>query len=410
MNDIFLSYARTDMAIASMLAKRLRREGWSVFMDIEAIPVGERWDKAIEKELSAARAIVVLWSARSIDRDIVLEEARRGLDKNILFPAFIEQVTFPMGFSRIQTASMVGWMGDEEHPGLTQLLHGLMQHLNGDNQRHEPIPLGPLHPPFQNLTATPGRCRTFRDQLRLGGEGPMMVTVPAGRFTMGWSQGEPPGWSSLEPQHEVWVAYSFAMSAFAVTFEEYDRFVLEIMRKKPQDEGWGRGKRPVINVSWEEALEYCAWLSERTGHIYRLPSEAEWEYACRAGTTTPFYFGERISTEQANFDGNFSWNGSPRGVNRSQTLPVGTFPPNAYGLYDMHGNVWEWCQDAWYEGYNGAPRDGTAREDVLGLIRTVRGGSWQVGPDGLRASGRKGVANILRRDDIGFRVCCDSRD
>lgn len=117
---------------------------------------------------------------------------------------------------------------------------------------------------------------------------------------------------------------------------------------KPKDQGWGRGRRPVIKVFWSNARKYCAWLSEQTGRAYRLPSEAEWEYACRAGTETPFHFGARLTADQANFYGNSTYNGSAKGEYRKRTVPVGSFPPNAFGLYDMHGNVWEWCQDAWH--------------------------------------------------------------
>ena len=178
------------------------------------------------------------------------------------------------------------------------------------------------------------------------------------------------------------------MGVYALTFEEYDRYCERTKREKPGDLGWGRANRPVINVSWNDAQAYCAWLTEQTGRAYRLPSEAQWEYACRAGTTTPFHFGARITTDQANFDGNYTYNGSAKGEYREQTVPVGSFPPNAFGLYDMHGNVWEWCQDAWHGNYKDAPTDGSAWEAKGDLSRVLRGGSWSYNPRDCRAAYR----------------------
>ncbi|MCP5093179.1 MAG: formylglycine-generating enzyme family protein, partial [Gammaproteobacteria bacterium] len=178
----------------------------------------------------------------------------------------------------------------------------------------------------------------FQDAL--GGLGPAMVSIPGGCFEMG-SPADEPERIDNERQHRVCVE-PFMLSRYEVTFAEYDAFPEATKRKKPNDQGWGRGRRPVINVSWEDATAYAAWLSEETGTTYRLPTEAEWEYAARAGTTTPFHFGEQISTEQANFNGNYTYNGSAKGEYRQQTLAVGQFEANGFGLYDVHGNVREW--------------------------------------------------------------------
>jgi len=140
----------------------------------------------------------------------------------------------------------------------------------------------------------------------------------------------------------------------------------------------------VIDVSWDDAQAYCVWLSEQTGRPYRLPSEAEWEYACRAETTSPFHFGARITTGQANFNGNNTYNGSAKGEYREMTIPVGSFPPNSFGLFDMHGNVWDWCQDAWHDNYYGAPQDGSAWEGEP-VSRVLRGGCWSSHPWRCRA-------------------------
>ena len=208
----------------------------------------------------------------------------------------------------------------------------------------------------------PALAQTFRDRLKSGADGPLMAVIPAGRFRMGSPADEPEREDDEGPQHEVRIATPFAMGVYAVTFYDYERFCDDTKLGKPEDQGWGRGRRPVINVSWEAARAYCAWLGEQTGRAYRLPSETEWEYACRAGTDTPFHFGARITTDQANFDGNYTYNGSAKGEYRPQTVPVGSFPPNAFGLYDMHGNVWEWCEDTWQTNYEGAPSDGSVWE------------------------------------------------
>lgn len=195
---------------------------------------------------------------------------------------------------------------------------------------------------------------------------------------------------------------------YAVTFDDYDRCCERTKRDKPSDSGWGRAKRPVIDVSWDDAQDYCQWLTEQTGRAYRLPSEAEWEFACRAGTTTPFHFGERVTPDQANFDGNYPYNDSAEGKNRKKTVPVGSFPPNAFGLYDMHGNVWEWCEDRWHGNFEGAPTDGSAWDSGGDQSRVVRGGSWDIIPRLCRAASRSYFASDSRSSSLGFRVCCEA--
>ncbi len=408
MSDIFICYSRTDSTVASQLAERLRVEGWSVFMDVQT-HVGKRWHKEIEKELHEAKAVVVLWSARSRDSDFVLEEAQYSKRKEILFPAFIERVEFPYGFGRIQTADLIGWAGDEGHPGLAELMESLKAHLNsreaasrsGDVLHADAVVTSKPRQPAP--ARVPAREQTFRDRLKSGADGPLMVVIPAGRFRMGSPANEAERTDYEGPQHEVRIAAPFAMGVYAVTFEDYERFCDDTKIGKPEDQGWGRGSRPVINVSWEAARDYCAWLGEQTGRAYRLPSEAEWEYACRAGTDTPFHFGPRITTDQANFDGNFTYHGSAKGEFRGQTVPVGSFPPNAFGLYDMHGNVWEWCQDTWHDSYKGAPSDGSAWGRGEKESRVVRGGSWRDFPRFCRAAAPRRGPPGARYGFIGFR-------
>jgi formylglycine-generating enzyme required for sulfatase activity len=171
--------------------------------------------------------------------------------------------------------------------------------------------------------------------------------------------------------------------------------------------------RPVERISWYNALEFCARLNFRinvtTGRDYRLPSEVEWEYACRAGTTTPFYFGETITTDLANYRGNSTYGNAPQGEYREQTTTVGSFPANAFGLYDMHGNVWEWCADTWHDNYQGAPKDGSAWTNDNDNRKMLRGGSWFSLPDYCRSAFRYNNPRAVRDkldNLIGFRVVC----
>ncbi len=392
MSDIFIGYSRTDSTIARQLTDCLEAEGWTVYLDVQT-PIGRRWHQEIEHQLHAAKAVVALWSARSRDSDYVLEEAEYGKRHHILFPAFIEAVDFPYGFSRIQTADMVGWNGEPGHPGLVLLLAALRGHL------------GVKTPPTSPFI--PGS--SFRDKLKIGGEGPAMLVILPGRFLMGSPTNEPERFGDEGPQHEVIIKTPFALGLSAVTFADYDLFCRNTSRGLPSDLGWGRDNRPVINVSWNDAQAYCAWLNQQTGCGYRLPSEAEWEYACRAGTATPFSFGSNISPQQVNYDANYPYAGGIKGQYRQQTVPVQSLPPNAWGLYEMHGNVKEWVQDAWHGNYEGAPTDGSAWEqgsagaDDAGAGRVLRGGSWDRGARYCRSAYRFDFQPDNRYYSIGFR-------
>ncbi len=231
-----------------------------------------------------------------------------------------------------------------------------------------------------------------------------MVVIPAGSFTMGSPRSEPDHRGDEGPQHSVRIPRPFALGKYEVTFAEWDACVSVGAAK---DWGWGRDNRPVINVNWDDAKAYVQWLSRKTGEEYRLPSEAEWEYAARAGTKTPFHTGERIATAQANFHGEITYNGSSKGQNRQQTIPVGSFSPNRFGVYDMHGNVWEWVEDCWNktnDTYRGAPADGSPRTTGKCSFRELRGGSWKGGPTNMRSANRHPVGTYLRNPHIGFRV------
>ena len=228
---------------------------------------------------------------------------------------------------------------------------------------------------------------------------PEMVVVPAGKFVMGSPENEKGRSDDEGPQHEVTVLRNFAVSRFVVTFDQWDACVRYGGCTLPGAgaSSWGRGKQPAIFVSWDDAQQYVSWLSALTVQPYRLLSEAEWEYVARAGTTTAYSFGDDPAML-----GDYGWYSGNSG---SQAHPVGEKKPNAFGLYDMHGNVWQWVEDCYHEDYKGAPENGSAwKQDADCSSRVVRGGSWGSNPEILRSASRFGNPSVGRYFTLGFRV------
>jgi formylglycine-generating enzyme required for sulfatase activity len=222
------------------------------------------------------------------------------------------------------------------------------------------------------------------------------VWVPPGTFLMG-SPNEEKERNRDEVQHKVTLTRGFFIGVHTVTQEQWTK----VMGKNPS-KFQGEKKLPVEQVNWNECQEFIRKLQGTDKRSYRLPTEAEWEYACRAGTTTPFHFGATISTEQANYNGNYVYGDGKKGVYREKTVPVGSFPANAWGLHDMHGNVWQWCQDLFAE----YPKE--AMTDPLGKTgenRVIRGGSWIDNPLECRSAYRGGCRPVLRHSLIGLRLC-----
>ena len=271
----------------------------------------------------------------------------------------------------------------------------------------------PKSPPVAPAASKPARSeaasKPFRDSLQQGGEGPLMILLPAGEFVMG--SGLSAGIYREGPEHPVTVP-AFALGRSEVTFDDYDLYAKANGRRIPDDGGLGRGNRPVVNVSWFEANEYVQWLSAQTGFAYRLPSEAEWEYAVRAGGKrgAPYSTGDCISGLKANFNDALpaTFNNCPSsGISVGKAQPVGSYAPNGFGLYDMHGNVFEWTADCVHLGYERAPSDGSAwlqEADGNCTERILRGGSWQSGQVSVRSALRAALGPKEASGLIGFRV------
>jgi formylglycine-generating enzyme required for sulfatase activity len=238
----------------------------------------------------------------------------------------------------------------------------------------------------------------FRDRLKSGGYGPTMIQVPGGKFRMG-------GPSSIispdeTPRHEVTVP-SFMVSVYEITFAEYYRFAQATGRKKPPSNGWDIKTHPVVEVSWDDALAYTRWLSQQTGKRYRLPSEAEWEYAARAGTTASFWWGTKPGSNNAHcFDCKSDYS-------TSKPAKVGTYEPNPFGLYDTAGNVYEWVHDCYHRNYNDAPTDGSVWEGGDCDVRVVRGGAYRSPANSMRVENRETFKSDKGQYNVGIRVARD---
>ncbi|NER95649.1 MAG: SUMF1/EgtB/PvdO family nonheme iron enzyme [Symploca sp. SIO1B1] len=260
----------------------------------------------------------------------------------------------------------------------------------------------------QKIDQSKGQASYFTEDLGKG-VSLEMVVIPAGSFQMGSPETEEERSKSESPQHQVTVA-SFCLGKYPITQGQWQAVATlpQVNRKLDPNPSLFTGKDlPVEQVSWYDAVEFCSRLSQKTGKKYRLPNEAEWEYACRANTTTPFHFGETITPELANYDGNYTYGSGTKGKYRQQTTPVGSFKvANSFGLYDMHGNVWEWCADHWHSNYQGAPTDGSAWLIDNYSQRMLRGGSWCYYPWVCRGAGRYCVGPDVRFYDFGFRVVC----
>lgn len=270
------------------------------------------------------------------------------------------------------------------------------------NELRIPISL-PIHAPLSQLTE---QALLAKDQFKECDRCPEMIVVPSGSFTMGSPENEISRINDEGPLHVVTFARPFAVGKYAVTFDDWDACLADrgCRGYRPDDLGWGRGKRPVINLRCEDAEAYIEWLKQTTLRNYRFLSEAEFEYIARAGTQSPFWTGPTITSEQANYDGEFPYSSGPRGIFRKRTVPVGYFPPNQWGLHEIIGNVFTWTGDCYHRTYVGAPTDGRAwvNEDCERIV--FRGGAWKFPPWHLRSAARGWIAVNKTSDVVGLRV------
>lgn len=424
MGKIFINYRREDTPDA---AARIHRElastfgAKNLFMDVDNLLAGQRFDSELEKALAECDVLIVVigprWMSalehrqKTSERDYVREEIAAALKRQIhIIPVLVNAAHLPSG--RVLPEDICDLVKHQKHDvrhehfsrDVAPLIEAIKLLRRPPSRRLPWSMIVAAVAGLQFLTAalflvlphfrstpTPKSGETFRDCP----DCPEMVVVPAGEFWMGSSGLEQGHTSREEPQHKVVIAKPFAAGKFEVTFTEWDACVSDggCNGYRPSDEGWGRGRRPVINVSWADAKAYAAWLSKKSGETYRLLSEAEWEYAALAGRDTKYVLRKPITEQDAQFSA-------------SKTAEVGSFEPNAFGLYDMLGNVAEWVEDCWREDYKGASEDGAVLTSGDCDNRGARGGSWANNdPKYVRATDRgSGHPTNLRHYDAGFRV------
>lgn len=424
MANVFISYKREDSASAARIVATLRNQGLSVWWD-DHLTARESWDATIEKEIEAAAAVIVLWTTRSVASEWVRTEAHYAAQRGKLVPVRLEDCTIPIAFLLRQTIQLRGWEGDDQDRQWRKLLtwildlvstHGtdgrLPQGTNAPGNRFREV-LGHLASgepivdgAFINAAAPAGTL--FRDTAGL----PVMRVLPKGSFVLGSPPGEADRTAVEGPQRRVSIPEPFAMGVYPVLVEEYRHVIGQLPTPAPPAKPpsglrklFGSSSAPVSAsaiscvdgapvtwISFDDAVRFVARLAELSGEKYRVPSESEWEYACRAGAQTRYAFGDTIDTTVAAF-------GAADGP-----MPAGKFRPNAFGLYDLHGNVREWTQDLWHESYDSTPLDGAPASEGHSSMRVVRGGAWSDDAALLRCAARMRATQSGRSNLIGIRV------
>jgi formylglycine-generating enzyme required for sulfatase activity len=413
---IFISYRRDDNASTTArvydgLAAAFGKV--NLFMDVDNLLAGQRFDEELAKALAACHVLIAVigvdWmellnaKIANHERDYVREEIAEALRRRIIVvPLRVGREGKMPSLPRRQElpADIRDTVGhqrhDLTHENFERDINGLITALKAHFAAVDAA-----------LAIVPGSGQSFRDRLADGQPFPScpeMLVVPTGTFTMGSPSNEPER-EDRETQVRVHIERPFAVGKYAVTFDEWEACVAEGgCNYRPSDQGWGRGRRPVINVSWDDAKRYVQWLIAKTGKTYRMLSDAEREYVTRAGTTTPFWQGCTISAHQANFCGSYAYDNGSEVEHRGRTVPVDSFEPNPWGLYNVHGNVWEWTEDCWNESNNGNPGDGSARTIGDCSRRVLRGGSWDDYPRYLRAAYRYRYTSAIRSNFLGLRV------
>ncbi|MFO0164312.1 MAG: SUMF1/EgtB/PvdO family nonheme iron enzyme [Microcystis sp.] len=435
--QIFLAHASEDKPAVLALYNRLKQAGYKPWLDKKDLIPGQIWRDEIPKAIKASQIFLACLSGKSANKQgYIQRELRIALDTlgemlpgTIFFiPMRLEECEIPdlrlaeVGLNLRDIHRLDYW----EEDGFEQLERAITHQFNPEPEEPKQLlsvfnfQIVGVNAKGEQIKKESKQSQYFSEDLG-NGITLEMLAIPGGTFLMGSPQDEKDSFGDERPQHEVNVP-PFFIGKYPITQEQWraiaSRTDLKVdpsaplrvnldlnpayFKDRPDSD-----RRPVEQVNWYDAIEFCARLSKLTGREYRLPSEAEWEYACRAGTTTPFYFGETITGELANYRASETYAGEAKGEYREETTPVGQFPPNAFGLYDMHGNVWEWCADTWHDNYDGAPTDGRAWIKNGDDNRSpLRGGSWYYFPKKCRSAYR---FNYYRRgigNNNGFRVVC----
>ena len=433
--DVFLCHNSQDKPAVIEIANQLKANNINPWLDKWHLRPGSSWQDLLEDQINEIRTAAVFVGNSGLG-PWEIEEVKAFLRAFVNRKCPVIPVLLPNA---------------PQKPQLPVFLEGLMW---VDFRQHDPEPLGqliwgitgikpdlppliPNKPPREEKNKSPYQLKIFQFQTAqisltsalLGfvkkpeikritknadyfaqdlGNGVIleMVAIPGGTFIMGSPENEEDRSSDESPQHQVTVP-SFFMGKYPVTQKQW-RAVAALGKVNidlESDPSYFKGDNlPVERVSWNDAQEFCARLSRMANKTYRLPAEAEWEYACRGGTTTPFYCGETISTDLANYNGNYTYGQGQKGQYREKTTEVRIFPANPFGLYDMCGNVWEWCEDKWHETYINAPIDGTAWTSLSSELRLLRGGSWVYYPRLCRSAYRLNFSPDYSNNRNGFRL------
>lgn len=429
MVDVFISYKREDREPAERLARMLADRGYQVWWDAELMS-GDTFITVIYEVLKVAKAAVVLWSENALTSRYVLGEAMFALNREIYIGAVLTpRLDLPPPFNIVQSQDVSHWhtnpaileglipaiarkAGPARRSGVSDdaaaalsaaaVQEALMWRGIANSQQRDDFLAYLETYGDDGLFARLARGRIAAlDPMSASAKvlpavaiRPVMVELPPGRFRMGASRLMPDTFEDELPRHGVTFERGFAIGRAAVSFAEYDGFCRATGRALVRDEDWGRGKRPAIHVSWNDAVAYCRWLSAELKAEYRLPSEAEWEYAARADSSTTYPWGSAWDGTHANGASTVAGTSEP-----------GAYPANGFGLFDMIGNVWEWCADAWHDTYAGAPVDGAAWvADGDPRLRVMRGGSWDDHPQALRVTMRGWYQHDGSSLRIGFRL------
>jgi formylglycine-generating enzyme required for sulfatase activity len=432
--QIFLAHASEDKPAVLTLYNRLKQAGYKPWLDKKDLIPGQIWRDEIPKAIKASQIFLACLSGKSANKQgYIQRELRIALDTlgemlpgTIFFiPMRLEECEIPdlrlaeVGLNLRDIHRLDYW----EEDGFEQLERAIGYQFKLEPEEPKQLlsvfnfEIVRVNAKGEQIKKESKQSQYFREDL--GNDITLeMVAIPGGTFLMGTEDEEIErlvkkfnldGFRWERPQHRVTVS-SFYMGRYPITQSQWKAIAATAkidIDLETNPSNFKGDELPVEQVNWYDAIEFCARLSKLTGREYRLPSEAEWEYACRAGTTTPFYFGETITGELANYRASETYAGEAKGEYREETTPVGQFPPNAFGLYDMHGNVWEWCADTWHDNYDGAPTDGSVWTENGNDNRSpLRGGSWYFYPNDCRSAFR---SLNLRRDFIslnGFRVVC----